>query len=308
MTTDPVASALAILSVHRDFRVLRRAGVFELDPHYEPTVASREILVLDTETTGLDPKVDGIVEIGLVRAVVDESTGKLLAVREVYGALEDPGIPISPEASAVNGITNDDVRGKRIDDDVVLRMLAESQVVIAHNAGFDRKMAEARWPQFEQAIWACSLVQPGWTTRGFTGSRQEWLAFQMGYFYEAHRAVEDCLALLTVLSHPHPEHGPALTNLLDTPSAYRLWATGAPFEVKDTLKAAGYEWMPDDPVSPKTWALPHIEGEEALEQALAWLFEHGYRQNRRAAALVERIDGRRRYSSRTGELIRHTFG
>lgn len=89
-------------------------------------------IAFDLETTGTVPGVDQIVEIGAVRF----NNG---VVESVFSTLVDPQRPIPPGASAVNGITDDMVRGKpRIDS--LLKSFAdfcENSILVAHNAPFD---------------------------------------------------------------------------------------------------------------------------------------------------------------------------
>ncbi|RKX45519.1 MAG: 3'-5' exonuclease [Verrucomicrobia bacterium] len=93
-----------------------------------------KFIAFDLETTGVKPKEDRVVEIG---AVLFEGS---LAVKS-YGTLIDPGIPVPPEASAVNGISDDMLRGKpRMVD--VLGEFADfcgDLPLVAHNAPFDFK-------------------------------------------------------------------------------------------------------------------------------------------------------------------------
>jgi DNA polymerase-3 subunit epsilon len=93
-----------------------------------------KFVAFDLETTGIKPQQDSIVEIG---AVLFDGSKSL----KTYGVLVDPGIPIPPDASAVNGITDEMVKGKaRIED--VLGEFAEfcgDYPLVAHNAPFDFK-------------------------------------------------------------------------------------------------------------------------------------------------------------------------
>ena len=104
------------LEQHPDFKVLRR-----LVPQREihPTLPGQVLLrgvVLDTETTGLSVDVDQVIELGMLVFEFDPVTGVVHRVVEVFDELEDPGRPIPPETTAVHHITDDMVRGKRIDD------------------------------------------------------------------------------------------------------------------------------------------------------------------------------------------------
>lgn len=103
-------------------------------PRVIPEVPASEILFVafDTETTGLTPAVDRIVEIGAVRF----GDGKVL---DAFEELIDPGIPVSLDAFAVNGISDDMVRGKPTVEEVLPRFLdfLQGAVPIAHNAPFD---------------------------------------------------------------------------------------------------------------------------------------------------------------------------
>ncbi len=67
---------------------------------------SRPLIVLDTETTGLNPKVDRIVEISFLVIKPDNS-------QTPFTALIDPGCPIPPEATAINHITDAMVKDQR---------------------------------------------------------------------------------------------------------------------------------------------------------------------------------------------------
>lgn len=89
--------------------------------------------VLDFETTGLDSRSDRICEIGALRL---SETGAEAASLDL---LVNPGLPIRPEASRVNGITDEMVRDARPVEEALPELLAflGDSVIVAHNASFD---------------------------------------------------------------------------------------------------------------------------------------------------------------------------
>jgi DNA polymerase-3 subunit epsilon len=95
-------------------------------------------IAFDLETTGTVPGVDQIVEIGAVRFVNGQ-------VEAVFSTLVDPLRSIPPGASAVNGITDDMVKGKPTID-TLLHSFAEfcgDDHLVAHNASFDAQFVLA---------------------------------------------------------------------------------------------------------------------------------------------------------------------
>ena len=79
---------------------------------------------------------------------------------------------------------------------------------------------------------------------------------EFGFFYERHRAVNDCLAAIEILGQSLPKSGtPVLTNLLNNArkTTWRIWAENSPYETKDILKARGYRWVNDTTKQIKGW-------------------------------------------------------
>ena len=83
-----------------------------------------KVLVVDTETTGLDYASCEVIEVGALLIEVDQDTGEIGAVLGSFGGLEEPKVPITAENSAIHGITNDMVKGQRFDEST-LKLLAE---------------------------------------------------------------------------------------------------------------------------------------------------------------------------------------
>ncbi|WP_332774568.1 3'-5' exonuclease [Polaromonas sp.] len=286
------------LEQHPDYRVLRRLVPVQAFAHQALGPVAR-LLILDTETTGLDHGRDKIIELALLRVDVDTATGLPTGAVTVYDGLQDPGLSIPKEAREITGITDEMVKGQQLDEARIAAMLEGIDLVVAHNAGFDRPFVEARLPQFANVNWACSFADIDWKSEGRGSAKLSYLANELGWFYDAHRAEVDCHALLTVLMAELPGLGQSgLARLLastQTPS-YRLQATGAPFDAKDLLKTRGYRWD----ATGKFWHT-RLGSDEALQAECAWLKEAVY-AGRAVRLQWERHDAKSRYSSRAGTI------
>jgi DNA polymerase-3 subunit epsilon len=253
---------------------------------------------VDTETTGTDHAVDKVIELAVVVFEYCAATGAVGRVLGVYDGLEDPGMPIPASSTAIHGITDAMVAGQRIDDGSVASLLDGVGLVIAHNAGFDRKFLEPRLPVFASLPWACSWAEVPWSEAGIESSKLEYLAYRYGFFFEGHRAEIDCRALLAVLRRPFGESGAsALKVLLESARApsFRLWAMNSPFESKDVLRKRGYWWE----AAKRCW-YGEFRSREEIEDELAWLKETVF-GGKSVALELEEFDAKTRYSLRDGK-------
>jgi DNA polymerase-3 subunit epsilon len=304
LAANEIEDIAVVLEEHPDYRVIRRLDVSLEWPALDVDAVSRAV-VLDTETTGMDPAADRVIELALVKFEYSKESGEIGRVLDVYDGLEDPGFPIPPESTAIHGITDEMVAGQRVDDAAIERLMDGVGVVIAHNAAFDRPFVERRWPRFAGMPWACSLREVPWEAMGIGSAKLEYLAYRYGFFFDAHRAEIDCRALLEVLRLPPPGSADgdptAFQRLLESarePSV-RVRATGSPFETKDLLKARGYRWSGDD----RVWYLD--AGQLQVPAELAWLKEQVY-GGKSASIEIESFDARSRYSGRPGKRERVT--
>ncbi len=147
-------------------RVLRRFIPTISDINREDVKRDLLGVVVDTETTGLNPEKDKIIQFSVLPFRFT-ANGHVTAVGQALTFLEEPGMPISSEITKITGITDDDVRGKRIDDGAVNELIANAAIVVAHNAAFDRQFAEARLPVCKAVRWGCSYRDIDWKAEGF---------------------------------------------------------------------------------------------------------------------------------------------
>ena len=107
---------------------------------------SREI-VLDTETTGFDPKTgDRLIEVGCIEI------HDLLPTGRTFHRLVNPDRLIPPDATRVHGITDDKVKDAPKFSEIVkdLQDFIGDAPIIAHNAQFDRNFIDFEYSRIGQ--------------------------------------------------------------------------------------------------------------------------------------------------------------
>tara|TARA_R110002110_G_scaffold107589_2_gene269101 strand:- start:450 stop:1343 length:894 start_codon:yes stop_codon:yes gene_type:complete len=285
----------AILEKTGDYKVLRR-----LKPRaslHTPVGSETRIgLFVDVETTGLDSETDEIIELAMLPFRYSLG-GEVIEVLEPFDQLRQPSIPIPSAVTNLTGITDKMVADHKIDPDEVSVFLAPADLVVAHNAAFDRRFLERFCPAFRTKPWACSMADIDWAAEGLEGTKLGYLAVAHGFFYDRHRAVNDCLAAVELLTQTLPHSGVSgLKSLLQhaRQKTWRIWATNSPFECKDVLKARGYRWNWEENGRPKAWYIDVSDDKKDEE------FEYLYREiyKRQVDLDVTMITAIDRYSSR----------
>ncbi|MEO9340845.1 3'-5' exonuclease [Mesorhizobium sp. SB112] len=236
------------------YRILRRLVPRPVVPREESAFPCLAVLV-DTETTGLQHVRDEVIEIGAV-AFTYNNGGEVGDVVGIYSGLRQPAGPIPPEITRLTGITDEMVAGQEIDIAALDALVEPADLVIAHNAAFDRPFCEKLSPSFVPKAWACSVSEIRWADIGFEGNKLGYLVGQSGLFHEGHRATDDCHALLEVLARPAGEgRAVPFAELLRSSrrGRVRIFAENSPFDMKDHLKARGYRWSDGSDGRPKAW-------------------------------------------------------
>jgi DNA polymerase-3 subunit epsilon len=297
MESDELERMATILEETGRYRIIRRLETRSAYHLPDGTPTHRGI-VLDLETTGLDPAGDEIIEFGMV-SFDFTSDGRIFAVHETFSRFRDPGRRIPVEVVAVTGITDDAVAGSSIDPAEIEAFLGGAVVVIAHHAGFDRRFAERFCGAFARMAWACSWSEIDWAAEGFIdGAKLSQLAAASSFYFDGHRAVHDCQALLEILARPLPHSGRrGLDVLLESARAprWRIRAVGAPFELRGALKARGYRWDPGEDGKMRAWFVDVAEA--SLDAEREFLRREIYARNDLDID-VRRLDAYDRYSDR----------
>ena len=154
-----------------------------------------EFCVFDTETTGLDPNVEYLTEIGGVIVKNGE-------VVEEFDTFVKPGKPITPKITELTGITNEMVADAPSEAEALQAFLdfAGGRILVAHNAhSFDirflriaaKRSGISFEPTYIDTLTMAQAMYPGLHNykQGTINKHLELPA------YEAHRACEDSAAL-----------------------------------------------------------------------------------------------------------------
>lgn len=112
--------------------------------------------VVDLESTGLDSRVDRIVEVAVIDLKISDD-GEVER-GDVWSTLVDPQRTIPPEASAIHNITDDIIVGKPKMADLVERLKdGPPDAYCAHNAAFDQKFFRP-----DKIPWLCTYKLALW--------------------------------------------------------------------------------------------------------------------------------------------------
>lgn len=279
-----LAAAVALVEASEDFRILRRLMPRKRyrDESWNLGDPSRVKLglVVDVETTGLRHGYDQIIEFAALQFSYDAVSGGVYEVRSGYQGYQQPTVPISDEARAKHGITDDMLKGESLNADRIEQLLDGVSLIVAYNSDFDRRMIEPQFPAFAALPWGDACFEVDWESAGSVGRKLEnVLAHCCGVFYEAHHAMDDAVATLHALATASVGGMPALLALLEsarTPTT-RIWATNAPFGVKDDLKARGYRWFGGNARRVKAWYLDvrKEHTDRAVQAETEWLYSIG---------------------------------
>ena len=222
---------------------------------------------------------DEIIEVAMLKFTYSNSD-EVTGVTGIFQSFNQPSAPIPAEITEFTGITDEMVAGHKIDAAALEGFVADANIVIAHNANFDRKFAERSWGIFQQKHWACSASGIEWKRYGFGGAKLIYLLTESGFFHDAHRALDDCHATLEILASGLPTTSTtALADLLARArrKTFHIWAENAPFQLKDALKSRHYRWNDGTDGRPRSW---HIDVEEqGLDAELNFLKKEIYQRD-----------------------------
>ena len=195
------------------------------------------LLIVDTETTGLDPATYALCELGAVLFSVPH--------RAVISQLSFLLPVLTNDAIAINGIGPQLSQLPQPSSElmaVFVAMARQADAFLAHNAAFDRPWIEPLLPAELRGAarpWICTCEVIRWPGLKPNPSLQS-LALAHGIpVWAAHRALTDCTYLAQVL-----ERDPELeAHLKEGLQPRRLVAAQLPYEQRELARQAGFRWI-----------------------------------------------------------------
>lgn len=188
------------------------------------------------------------------------------------------------------------VRDQNIDINEIEQYIKKANLIISHNVGFDRGFLETMFPRLPQKPWASLMNGINWRSEGIESSKLEYIAYKCGFFYEGHRVGIDCLVGIHVLTQKLPKSQNLVFSELLANSrkiTFKIWAFGAPYAHKDTLKLRGYKWSQTKTDKIQAWCI-ELERDQVKDE-LDYLRSDIY--GHRIILPIEIIDAYTRFST-----------
>ena len=194
------------------------------------------LLILDTETTGLEPVSAQCIEVGAVLFHVP-SRSVLSQVSFLLPTAANPAEHVNGIAAEVTRLSQPWQAGLQH----FLALLAGADAVLAHNAAFDAKwFGLGQLPPIDKP-WICSMDDIEWPPerhlRPAPSVRDLALAYGVPV-WAAHRALTDCIYLVQVLERCGDLEG-LLAAAMEPKLLYRA---NLPYAERHKAKQAGFRW------------------------------------------------------------------
>ena len=174
----------------------RSAPAASPQPVAAESAAVRTLLIIDTETTGLDPHLDHCLEVGVI--LFDVPSRQVLAQQSFL-------LPV--EANAAEAINRIPAAATNLPQpwrpalSYLQSLLDAADVLVAHNAAFDRQwFGRGHLPATDKP-WLCSMEEMRWPAERLLRSRPSVRDLALAYeipVWAAHRALTDCIYLAEV--------------------------------------------------------------------------------------------------------------
>ena len=214
----------------------------------------KNVLILDTETTGLSPVDSVCIEVGAILFNVPQKA-VVAQLSFVLPCLVNPVENINHIPAAVTTLGP----GPEASLSLFMQLVDVSDAIIAHNTLFDQQwFGQGNLPALpESKPWICTMSDVSWPKKLGIKNRPSVIGLALAHgvpVWAAHRALTDCIYLAQVFERCHDLQG-LLENAQKPRFLYRALVS---YDDRQLAKDAGFSWNSD---GGKTWTRKLTEAE-----------------------------------------------
>jgi DNA polymerase-3 subunit epsilon len=214
--------------------------------------ALQNILILDTETTGLSPADSVCIEVGAILFNVPQKA-VVTQLSFVLPCLLNPAEHINHIPASVTTLGPGPEAGLSL----FMQLVEQSDAIVAHNVDFDQQwFGQGNLPAIDKP-WICTMSDVSWPKHLGIKNRPSVISLALAHgvpVWAAHRALTDCIYLAQVF-----ERCDDLQGLLQNAQQPRfLYQALVSYDDRQLAKDAGFSWNND---GSKTWTRKLTEAE-----------------------------------------------
>ena len=212
-----------------------------------------KLLIIDTETTGLECSDSQVIEVAGILFDVD-LCDVICQLSFVMPCKDNPARHVNKIAPEITQA------GEQFMPSMIrsfYEMASQADYILAHNASFDKKWFVEGQGLFPlDAPWICTMEDIRWPRNSKKG-RSSVVSLALDYgvpVWSAHRALTDCVYLAEIMKRE-----PSLEQIIrESLEPSKVYISMLPYESRQQCKDAGFTW---DKLVPRKWAKRMRESE-----------------------------------------------
>ena len=193
----------------------------------------KNVLIVDTETTGIDPASDTVIELGAILYSVEHQT-VISQFSCLYHADDNPSEHINKIPASIVRETNKEFTASESSQSLLGKFADTAEAYIAHNAEFDQSFLG-----WTDKPWLCTCFDFNWTKATRQSGSLVNLALEYGIgVSSAHRALTDCQLIAALFDRSENLH--EMIFQASRPKA--IFVAMVSYDDRQLAKDAGFKW------------------------------------------------------------------